>query len=410
MLRRHQRSHAATRKHRRGSAGGRAERAPSWEQELIMGFSEFLGNAKIVTALRGALRNNRVPQALLFTGPRGVGKVTLARMFAQTANCESLADDFCGECSTCLRIAELADPQRLIEQGLVERGESADAAMVERTPLILQTHPDVWLLVPDPVRLKTPVARPLLRVGQLRAVQRAAYFQPMGRRRVFILDGAETMRWDVANVFLKILEEPPGSATLILTAPSPYALLPTIVSRCLQFHFAPLPQAAVEKILKEKTDRKPAEIKLAAQLAEGSPGLAIEMHVDAAAQRRRNALRILERAAQGQGFAQLFSDTSALAKDRDSSFEDHIGVFYGLLTDLLELTSKVKEPVLRNAPLANELESLGKSVDTAWVLRAIAGFDELYAGARRNLNRQLGLDALAASLAPVLSRASELRA
>ena len=374
-----------------------------------MGLSEFLGNERIVTALRGALRSERVPHALLFTGPRGVGKFTLARMFAQAANCERLTDDFCGECATCQRISQLADPQTLLEQGLAERGESADAPTVERMPLILQSHPDVWALVPDPVRLKSPVARPMLRVGQLRAVQRAAYFQPMGRRRVFILDGAETMRWDVANVFLKILEEPPGSATLILTAPSPYALLPTIVSRCLQFHFAPLPQAAVEKILKEKTDRKPAEIKLAAQLAEGSPGLAMEMDVDAAAQRRRGALRILERAAQGQGFAQLFSDTSALAKDRDSSFEDQISVFYGLLTDLLELTSKVKEPVLRNAPLAKELESLGKSVDSAWVLRAIAGFDELYAGARRNLNRQLGLDALVASLAPALSRASEPR-
>jgi DNA polymerase-3 subunit delta' len=365
-----------------------------------MGLSEFLGNERIVTALRGALRSQRVPHALLFTGPRGVGKFTLARMFAQAANCERLLDDFCGECATCQRISQLADPQTLLEQGLVERGESADAATVERMPLILQSHPDVWALVPDPVRLKSPVARPMLRVGQLRAVQRAAYFQPMGRRRVFILDGAETMHYNVSNVFLKILEEPPGSATLILTAPSPYALLPTIVSRCLQFHFAPLPQDAVEKILKEKTARKPTEIKLAAQLAEGSPGLAIEMDVDTAAGRRRSALRILERAAQGQGFSQLFADTSALAKDRDSSFEDQIGVFYGLLTDLLELTSKVKEPVLRNAPLAKELESLGKSVDPAWVLRAIAGFDELYASARRNLNRQLGLDALATSLAP----------
>ena len=374
-----------------------------------MGFSEFLGNQRIVTALRGTLRSKRVPHSLLFTGPRGVGKFTLARMFSQAANCERLTDDFCGKCATCQRISQLADPQTLLEQGLVERGESADAATVERVPLILQSHPDVWALVPDPVRLKSPVARPMLRVGQLRAVQRAAYFQPMGRRRVFILDGAETMRWDVANVFLKLLEEPPGSATLILTAPSPYALLPTIVSRCLQFHFAPLPQSAVEKILKEKTDCQPAEIKLAAQLAEGSPGLAMEMDIDAAAQHRRNALRILERAAQGQGFAELFSATSALAKDRNSTFEDQIGVFYGLLTDLLELTSKLKEPVLRNAPLAKELESLGKSVDSAWVLRAIAGFDELHAGARRNLNRQLGLDALATSLAPVLSRASEPR-
>src|SRR5271163_4927938 len=271
-----------------------------------MAFAEFLGNPRIVQALRGALQSQRVPHALLFTGPRGVGKFMLARMFAQAANCERLTDDFCGECPTCQRVAQLSDPVALIEQGLAERGESADAATVERMPLILQPYPDVWAVVPDPVRLKTPVARPMLRIGQLRAVQRAAYFRPMGRRRVFILDGAETMRWDVANVFLKILEEPPGSATLILTAPSPHVLLPTIISRCLQFHFAPLPQAEVEEILKQKTDRKPADRKLAAQLAEGSPGLAMEMDVEETVQRHRNALRILERAARAEGFAQLF--------------------------------------------------------------------------------------------------------
>ena len=213
------------------------------------------------------------------------------------------------------------------------------------------------------------------------------------------------MRWDVANVFLKILEEPPGSATLILTAPSPSSLLPTIVSRCLQFHFAPLPQAEVEKILQEKTDRKPADRMLAAQLAEGSPGLAMEMDVEQAANQRRDALRILDRAARGEGFAQLFADTSAMAKDRDSSFEQQIQVFYGLLSDLLELTSGMKRPVLRNVALSRELDALSRIVDSSWVMRAVAGFDELFAGSRRNLNRQLGLDALAASLAPNPSRA-----
>ncbi len=374
-----------------------------------MGFSEFLGNERLVAALRGALRSNRVPHALLFTGPRGVGKYTLARMFAQAANCERLPEDFCGECGTCKRISLLAEPQRLIEQGLAERGESADAATIERVPLILQSHPDVWALVPDPVRLKSPVARPMLRVGQLRAVQRAAYFQPMNRRRVFILDGAETMRWDVANVFLKILEEPPGSATLILTAPSPHVLLPTIVSRCLQFHFAPLPQAEVEKILYDKTDRKPADRKLAAQLAEGSPGLAMEMDVEQTVQRYRDALRILDRSARAEGFAQIFTDTSALAKDRDASFEDHLQVFYSLLGDLLELTSGAKQPVLRNAHLSRELEALSKVVDSSWVMRAIAGFDDLHSGLRRNLNRQLGLDALVASLVPNPPRANPSR-
>jgi DNA polymerase III subunit delta' len=374
-----------------------------------VGFNEFLGNERLVAALRGGLRSQRVPHALLFTGPRGVGKYTLARMFAQAANCERLPDDFCGECEPCKRISLLADPQGLIEQGLAERGESADAATVERVPLILQSHPDVWAMVPDPVRLKTPVARPMLRIGQLRAVQRAAYFQPMARRRVFILDGAETMNWNVANVFLKILEEPPGSATLILTAPSPHMLLPTIVSRCLQFHFAPLPQAEVEKILQEKTDRKPAERKLAAQLAEGSPGLAMKMDVEQTVQRHRDALRILERTARAEGFAQLFADTSALAKDRDFSFEEQLQVFYGLLGDLLELTSGAKQPVLRNLHLSRELEALGKLVDSSWVMRAIAGFDELHSGVRRNLNRQLGLDALAASLAPNSTRANVSR-
>lgn len=374
-----------------------------------MGFNEFLGNDHIVAALRGALRSQRVPHALLFTGPPGIGKFTLARMFAQAANCERLADDFCGECETCKRIALLADPQKLIEQGLLERGESADAATVERVPLILQSHPDVWLMAPDPVRLKTPVSRPMLRIGQLRAVQRAAYFQPMGRRRVFILDGAETMNWNVANVFLKILEEPPGSATLILTAPSPHVLLPTIVSRCLQFHFAPLPQAEVEKILQEKTDRKPAERRLAAQLSEGSPGVAIEMDVDQTVQRHRDALRILERTARGEGFAPLFADTAAIAKDRDSSFEDHLSVFYGLLGDLLELTSGTKHPVLRNAYLSKELEALARIIDFPWVMRAIAGLDELHLGMRRNLNRQLGLDALVASLAPNPTRVNSTR-
>ncbi|HXJ12690.1 MAG TPA: NACHT domain-containing protein [Candidatus Limnocylindrales bacterium] len=374
-----------------------------------MGFSEFLGNEPMVAALRGALRAERVPHAMLFTGPRGVGKFTLARMFAQAANCERLKDDFCGECATCQRIGLLANLDDLIAQGLAERGESADAATVERVPLILQSHPDVWVMVPDPVRLKNPVARPVLRIGQLRAVQRAAYFQPMGRRRVFILDGAETMRADVSNVFLKILEEPPGSATLILTAPSPFNLLPTIVSRCMQFHFAPLPQAEVESILKSKGTLKTADIKLAAQLSEGSPGQATEMNVEAVVERRRAILRILEHAARGQGFSQLFAASNQLAKDRESSSEDVLGDFYGLLSDVLELSAGLKAPQLRNPHMRKELEALARLVNSDWVMRAISGVDEIAAGARRNLNRQLGMDALAASLSPAEADSPSLR-
>src|ERR1700756_2990369 len=112
-----------------------------------MGFNEFLGNERIVSALRGMLKRERVPSALLFTGPRGIGKFTLARMFAQAANCERLRDDFCGECDPCRKIGLLADLRPLIEQGLAQRGERPDAAAVERVPLLLETYPDVWAIV-----------------------------------------------------------------------------------------------------------------------------------------------------------------------------------------------------------------------------------------------------------------------
>ena len=364
-----------------------------------MSFSEFLGNPRIVAALRGMLAGERVPHAMLFTGPRGVGKFTLARMFAQAANCERFRDDFCGECDTCRRIGLLADTRPLIVQGLAQRGERPDAATVERIPLLLETHPDVWAVVPDPVRSKDPVARPVLHVGQLRAVQRAAYFKPQGRRRVFILDGAETMRWDFANIFLKILEEPPESATLILIAPNPFQLLPTIRSRCLQFSFTPLATPDVEKILRARTEMKPAERKLAAQLSEGSPGAAMDLDLEAAANLRRDALTVLERAVESRSVSALFASTSALAKNQEIPFENVLEVFYSLLTDVLDLSCSPSQKVLRNPSMRKELETLSKKVDVTWVSKAVGGFDALHARLRRNINRSLGLDAVAISLA-----------
>ncbi len=364
-----------------------------------MGFEDFRGNHTVLAALRGMLSTRRVPHAMLFAGLRGVGKYTLAVMFAQAANCERLQDDFCGECDTCRRIGLLAVPGPLIERGLAERGESADAAMVERMPLILQTHPDVWSIVPDPVRLRTPVARPVIRVGQLRAVQRAAHFKPAGRRRIFIIDGAETMRSDYANIFLKILEEPPESATLILLAPNPYLLLPTIRSRCLQFFFAPLAASEVEGLLEERTKLSVTQRKLAAQLAEGSPGVAMDLDLEAAPQLRRDILRFLEQAVAARSYGDVFATTAALAKNQKESFETVLEVFYSLLTDLLELYAGPKSCALRNPGLQQELEALSKQIELGWVAQAVGGLDELHGRLRRNINRQLGLDALAVSLA-----------
>jgi DNA polymerase III subunit delta' len=360
--------------------------------------SEFLGNPRVVTALRGMLASERVPHAMLFSGPRGIGKFTLARMFAQAANCQRLRDDFCGECEPCRKIGRLADLRPLIEQGLAQRGERPDAATVERVPLLLETHPDVWAIVPDPVRLKEPVARPVLHMGQLRAIQRAAYFKPQGRRRVFLIDGADTMRWDLSSIFLKVLEEPPESATLILLAPNPFLLSQTIRSRCLQFSFTALGMAEVEEILKAHTEMKAEERKLAAQYAEGCPGAAIGLDLSAVAKLHRDALTILERSVELRGVSDLFASTAALAKSQEIAFENVLEVFYSLLTDLLDLSSSSTKKVLRNPALGRELETLSKKINVAWISKAVEGFDVLHSRTRRNINRSLGLDAVAISL------------
>ncbi len=319
-------------------------------------------------------------------------------MFAQAANCERLKNDFCGECDSCQKIARLADTATLVEQGVAERGESADAAMVERTPLILQTNPDVWHIVPDPVRLRTPVARPMIRVGQLRAVQRAASFRPQGRRRVFILDGADTMRWNDADLFLKILEEPPDTSTLILIAPRPDSVLPTIRSRCLQFHFAPVEPEKVEAFLADRSELKPAERKLAAQLTEGNPGAALALDLAESTRLRRDVLKLISQSVEGKSYRDVFKSTEKLAKQEKETFENILELFYSLLTDLLELSVNPKALAPRNPDLRRELEDLGKKVDLGWVARTVASLDQLSARLRRNVGRQLGLDAVAASM------------
>ncbi|HKO03575.1 MAG TPA: hypothetical protein VJW51_02445, partial [Candidatus Acidoferrales bacterium] len=333
-----------------------------------MPFKEYHGNERIVTALRGMLARERVPHALLFAGPRGIGKFTLARMFAQAANCERRqvsrpgagqagGDDFCGECSACRKIAEISEPGPLIGRGLEARGASPDAATVERVPLIVQTHPDVWLLVPDPVRLRNPVARPVLRLGQLRAVQRAAQFAPAARRRLFLLEGAETMTEAHSNAFLKILEEPPETSTLILMSAQPDALLPTIRSRCLQFFFAPLAADAVERVLQERSKMAPAARRLAAQLSRGCPGAALSLDLEESRRLRREVMHLVERVAAGREFSQVFQLTAQLTKGEALPFENLLELFYNVLHDLLDAVSGVSLPALRNPDLQGEIEA-----------------------------------------------------
>jgi DNA polymerase-3 subunit delta' len=214
---------------------------------------------------------------------------------------------------------------------------------------------------------------------------------------VFILDGAETMRWDYANIFLKILEEPPETSTLILIAPNPYLLLPTIRSRCLHFFFAPLPAEQIERFLKQHTKLRARELKLAAQLSGGSPGVALVLDLAESLRLRRQALHLLELALPGRALREVFEQTAELAKSEKGSFDYLLEVLYTLLIDLLHLSQGPKKCILRNPDLRGELEALSEKANLEWVAWTVGALDQLYGRLRRNINRQLALDALAVS-------------
>ncbi|MCU1343714.1 MAG: polymerase delta prime subunit, partial [Candidatus Acidoferrum typicum] len=93
------------------------------------------------------------------------------------------------------------------------------------------------------------------------------------------------------------------------------------------------------------------------------------------------------------------------AKSQEVAFENVLEVFYSLLTDLLDLSCSPSQKVLRNPSLRKELEALSKKVDVKWVSKAAKGFDSLHARLRRNINRSLGLDAVAISLARAVPEA-----
>ena len=362
-----------------------------------MTFGEYLGNARIVAALRRMLTSEHLPQAMLFTGLRGVGKFTLATLLARAANCERGLGEPCGKCSACRSLGALDDLGELARLGRQERG----SASPEDIPLILRPHSSVTVLVPD---------TEYIRVSQMRYVVREAYAAPTaGRRNFFLFDQAERLRHDFADTLLKVLEEPPPKTTLILVTDSPFSLRPTVRSRCVSFWFAPLTAEEVAAGLKQhRPDWKKAERELAAAAAAGSLGAVLGFDLDFYRELRSHALALV-RAALDDDFSPqpLFDATAALAGKAARSddeepplegrkgFEISLDILYSLLTDIVYLKVGVSNVGLRHPDLHGELRLLSQRIGWARLARAVEGLDEIWGRQRRNVNRQLALDAWA---------------
>ena len=162
-------------------------------------FASVVGQSSITTTLKNAVKNNKLAQAFLFCGPRGVGKTTCARILAKTINCLNISDDFepCNQCESCRSFDENASFH-------IYELDAASNNSVE----------DIRSLV-DQVRIPPQ----------------------SGKYKVYIIDEVHMLSTAAFNAFLKTLEEPPSYAKFILATTEKHKIIPTILSRCQIFDF-----------------------------------------------------------------------------------------------------------------------------------------------------------------------------
>ena len=390
-------------------------------------FNDFLGNTAVIESLRTAIAGGRLPPSLILSGPAGAGKYTLALLLAMTIECERQLRElrsyepalgssgqslalFCGHCSNCLRIASAANLEELVAAAVIAREDLRETDKKD-TRVLIQPHPDVLILPPDPPQL-------LIKLGQVRTlIQRAHYLPAEAPRRIFILTSANMMK-EAANSLLKILEEPPDTVHILILAENPGELLPTIRSRCASVRLGALPLDEIEGLLiTRRPEIPPPQRALIARLSQGAAGRALSFDLDAYTAARADALILIKYAAgapitkpgapsQTVSSSEVGYDHTALFKmtetyragaDGQAKTTALLRAFSLLLEDLLLLDAGTPE-LVRNIDLRPELERLAQTLPFAWIERASHAADQVQSGLRRNLLRSLSLDAFAAQL------------
>jgi len=343
--------------------------------------------------LSRALKSGRIAHAYLFHGPAGIGKRTAAKRFAAAIQCERCrAPDAlgqhpglvpCGECDACRRVAA-------------------------------GTHPEVLEIEPDTASGQN------ISVKQAGAVVANVALRPKaGARRLFLIGSAELLHEDAANALLKTLEEPSPFATLILCAPNPGLLLPTIRSRCQPVRFDPVPVAEIAAALVARHGLPAPEAERIARAADGLPGAALSALGDPQfAARREQILAVFDRALRARarcsaepsamvlslGLADELREAAQAERKRAEAngaarpVKGYLAQMLGLgrdyLRDILVLGAGGPPAVLHHGDRTAELAARARELDAVTTLSLIELLGETMQILERNVPPQMALERL----------------
>lgn len=200
-------------------------------------FKDIVGQNEVVITLKNSIKNNRTAHAYLFSGPRGIGKTTLARIFAKALNCKNIREDQepCNECSSCKEITSSLSLDVIEIDGASNRG-----------------------------------------IDDIRELNEAINYTPSsGKYKIYIIDEVHMLTKEAFNALLKTLEEPPKTVKFLFATTEPQKVLSTIVSRCQRFDLSRISNDIIAKTLKKIVNNVEREVdeealSLIANLSEGS--------------------------------------------------------------------------------------------------------------------------------------------
>ncbi len=350
-----------------------------------LSLDSFIGNARAVAILKRAIEQDRLPHAMIFSGPAGVGKCTLALLVAQYLNCLSpLPGGACGICAVCDRVMAVIESRSLKCLKLKDEGFCGSCSNCK---IRTKRHPDVRLIEPE----KTTIS-----IDQVRGLIDEVAFQPFeARYRVVILDPAEQMRPEAHNSLLKTLEEPASRTIIILITTNPYMLLETIRSRSRMLMLGEIPQDQIERYLVQCEGRSADEARLAAALSGGSLTAALNFNTEEYQDLRKQALHFVALLLKKGTFADASAVAARVGKEKQF-FQLWIESVAALLQDIYYAGMATERVGQRD--LLGNLQEIARNVSRSEVLRSIDAVKKLKSELHFNVNRQLALEAMFVAL------------